>query len=284
MEHSAIRKKDTLTEFFCRSDEVSPTISIYKVNPVTKVISSIPGTYTSVDLGNNHKSCSFTTPNEDCYICIKFGSHPIFIRVGDPLSNLFIFYGVNTSQTLSFRHILASTGAIINSGNLSELDYGFYYYEPSITDLSFIEIQIDGIWESHLFKLPYEHVLSSEAGTIQIEPERWHLLAIPIKYGYWDNTTHKLVHDSITIARIKNYVMDQLEDIYSTPPETLIEVANSYPGDRNAFFNYVPGLTNPTSEHNFPLINIDLDGPYGETAGFWIKSIHDDLLLINWGK
>ena len=44
------------------------------------------------------------------------------------------------------------------------------------------------------------------SGSIEIEPG-WQLLAIPIQYGYWDNVFHIHVHDDITVAKFKNYVL-----------------------------------------------------------------------------
>jgi len=116
---------------------------------------------------------------------------------------------------------------------------------------------------------------------IEIEPNRWQMISIPIRYGFWDTTTHDLVHDDVTIATIKNYVADQIEDVYGVPASTMIEVFNTYIGDIHKMYNYVPNITIENSEHNFPLAYID-DGRV-EYVGMWVKSIHPTTFTIKWG-
>jgi hypothetical protein len=119
-------------------------------------------------------------------------------------------------------------------------------------------------------------------GRIEVEPNRWQLISIPIQYGYWDDTQHKLVHDNTTIARIHNYVVKQIEDVYGVPCNTMIEVFNTYFGDPNKYYNFIPGVTDPLSIHNFELAY--QDGPNLEYTGFWVKSIHDTSFFIEWGE
>ncbi len=285
MQHSEIRSKNELTKIFLHSNELIPTVTVYKVNN-TPTISNIPGPYTVNNITTDYYTCDITTPNEDCYLCIKFGTKPIFIRVGNP-TLYFLYYGINISQTIPYRQRLASNGSIHSSGNLSELNYGFYYCSPSTTDLSIIEIK-DGAttgWMDHLLKLPYTS--STSSGQIEIEPNIWQLIAIPIEFGYYNIPTSSLIHDSITQAKIKNYVLDQLEDKYC-PPATdisdLIEVANAYFGDNNFFYNFVPTITPTSSVHNFPLTYTDnTTGTYKEVTGFWIKSVHTANMYVDWG-
>lgn len=115
-------------------------------------------------------------------------------------------------------------------------------------------------------------------GSIQIE-QGWQLISIPITYGYWNQTTHSLVHDDVTIAKFKNYVLDQIEDLYGT---NNVEVANTYTGDQQAFYSYVVGSTPETSPHNFNLVYED--GVNMEISGFWIKSLSTIPITITWGE
>lgn len=119
-----------------------------------------------------------------------------------------------------------------------------------------------------------------KGGSIEIEPNRWQMISIPIQYGYWDTSTHKHVHNSY-IAKIKNYVIDQIEDVYGVPSETMVEVINTYVGDNHKMWNYVCGTTIDQSEHNFPLAYIDGDNI--EYCGLWVKSIHPETFTITWG-
>lgn len=115
-------------------------------------------------------------------------------------------------------------------------------------------------------------------GSIQLEPG-WQLISIPIRYGYWDDTTHEHVHDDVTVAKFENYVLDQIDDLYGPG---LVEVANTYPGDLQAFLSYVAGSTPTTSPHNFQMVYAD--GPHYEISGFWIKTTTTSGIVITWGE
>jgi len=117
-----------------------------------------------------------------------------------------------------------------------------------------------------------------DKGTIELEPG-WSLVAIPIQYGYWDNILHKHIHDGATIAKIKNYIIDQVDDVYG---QGLISVANTYIGDTQAYYSYVPGVTPETSPHNFQLIY--LDGVNKEISGFWINYTGNTPITLVWGE
>jgi len=117
----------------------------------------------------------------------------------------------------------------------------------------------------------------SAGGTIEIQPD-WQLLAIGIEFGWWDATQHKHIHDD-TPAKIKNYVMDQIEDLYGIGQ---VEVLNTYLGGSGQFKSFVPGVTPESSEHNFNLIYDDNGSK--EITGFWLKSLNSGIMTISWGK
>lgn len=125
---------------------------------------------------------------------------------------------------------------------------------------------------------PAESISSVGHGSIEIEPG-WQLISIPVHYGYWDSSAHEHVHDGTTIATIKNYVIDQIEDLYGS---NKVEVCNTYLGDVQAFYSYVVGVTPEGSPHNFQLVN--LDGSNEEVSGFWIKSLNTVSMTITWGE
>jgi len=116
-------------------------------------------------------------------------------------------------------------------------------------------------------------------GSIQLE-YGWQLVAIPIEHGYWSSASHTHVHDEVTVAKFENYVLDQITDLYGAG---VVEVANTYPGDLNAFYSYVVGSTPSTSPHNWQLIYDDSGNK--EISGFWIKIIGGSApYLITWGE
>jgi len=117
------------------------------------------------------------------------------------------------------------------------------------------------------------------SGSIQLE-FGWQLVAIPIMYGYWDSTAHEHVHDDVTVAKFENYVLDQITDLYGTG---IVEVANTYTGDQQAFFSYVVGSTPTSSPHNFQMVYDDSGN--NEISGFWIRIINAVApYIITWGE
>lgn len=126
---------------------------------------------------------------------------------------------------------------------------------------------------------PYKNGYSGIGGEGLVELDYgWQLIAVPIKYGYWDTLTHKHVHDNTT-AKFKNYILDQITDLYGPG---IVEVANTYLGDLQAFLSYVVGSTPESSPNNFNLVY--QDGDSQEVSGFWIKIIgNNHPYTITWG-
>ena len=136
---------------------------------------------------------------------------------------------------------------------------------------------------SNGYNLWYEECTTSSggmgSGTIQLETG-WQLSAVPVEHGFWCSSTHQHVHDGITIAKFKNYILDQITDLYGTG---IVEVANTYTGDQQAFYSYVVGSTPESSPHNFQLIYNDSGNL--EISGFWIKVIgNSGPYSISWGE
>lgn len=126
------------------------------------------------------------------------------------------------------------------------------------------------------------------SGSIELEPNVWQLVAIPVQFGYFDSSGGVLVHDKSTPATVYNYVIRQIESVYGKPAEQLLSVCNAYIGDDNFFRSYIPGFTAETSPHNFPLVYVDDDAPDGEVrrevVAFWVRSIHTSPIIITWGE
>jgi len=119
-------------------------------------------------------------------------------------------------------------------------------------------------------------------GKIEIEPDRWQLISIPVKYGYYDIANNKLMRSKTIRATIYNYVVTQLESVYGNEIKNLIRVINSYNSDSKNFWNYVPGITPENSVHNFKLIYDD--GDIEEVMPFWIRSKVDYNMILKWRR
>ncbi len=122
------------------------------------------------------------------------------------------------------------------------------------------------------------------SGEIEIEPNRWQLIAIPCQYGFWRSTEHKIVNDGSTISKVKNYIISQIEDKYVGGGESIgdyVEIVNTYFGDDNAFRTWNETSPPPdSSPHNFPLVYVD--GARKEVAGIWVKSVASIPLILEW--
>ena len=122
---------------------------------------------------------------------------------------------------------------------------------------------------------------TQKGAVIQIE-KGWQLLSIPIKNGFFDKTKGVLVHNTNILANIQNYILDQIEYLYNVKAEDYIMIANTYTGDNQFFYNYIPGVTNPLSSNNFNFVYDDNGNE--EYVGFWIKSISENPFTIKWGE
>ena len=120
---------------------------------------------------------------------------------------------------------------------------------------------------------------SFTSGEIQIEANRWQMITVPVKFGYFDTIEGILKSSETVRSTIYNYVVQQLETVYSDDIENLITVINAYVGDNDFFYNYVPGFTSEGSIHNFNLVYED--GTMNEIVPFWIKSkVTFDMTLL----
>jgi len=148
--------------------------------------------------------------------------------------------------------------------------------------MAHVGILTDGAWPQP--PAAPSAVNSVTKGNLQVE-DGFQLLSIPVEFGYWDITTHQHIHDGVTRANIKNYVMDQIEDKTGLAANTQVEFANTYPGDLGVFRTYVPGVTNGLSTNNFELVYYDVSGAITrkEPMGFWIKTVTGASFTLEWG-
>ncbi len=121
-------------------------------------------------------------------------------------------------------------------------------------------------------------------GEIEIEPDRWQLIAMAQETGYWDSSSHIIVNDFSTRSKVNNFIINQLTDKYVGGGESIgdyVEVANTYFGDINAFYTWQSGSPPPdSSPNNFPMVYVD--GSRKEIAGIWIKSVASITMIIEW--
>lgn len=200
--------------------------------------------------------------------------------------------GINDTYSLPTDYIGASVNVFVNgvlyaSQDLPDHTFGFYVTYSTNT-ITFYTPLLAG---DSLFLLYDSDGNTTGAGgftgsgSIEIEANKWQLCSIPVMGGEWNNGGFS----NITVtSTFYNYVVKQLEEKYNTSIGNLIEVANTKTGDSLFFYNYIPNVTTPESEHNFQLIYTDADNDAGdnkikhEITGFWIKSKANFPLIIDW--
>jgi hypothetical protein len=115
-------------------------------------------------------------------------------------------------------------------------------------------------------------------GSIQLE-NGWQQIAAPVQFGWWSSTIHSHINDGVTVAKFKNYILDQITDLYGD----IVEIANCFTGDAQQFYTFIPGSTPESSFNNFNLVYNDDN--HMEITGFWIKIVGDSgPYIISWGQ
>jgi len=115
------------------------------------------------------------------------------------------------------------------------------------------------------------------SGSIKLNNGNWQLISVPV-----DGKS------------INEYFLNKVEAIMQTydgayTAADAIEVCNAYPGQINKFLSFVPGVTSPSSEHNFSLIMND-GTSINEITAFWVKMndyyalTNDEDIIINWNQ
>lgn len=245
MQHSAIRNKNETVTIFARTRNTSDECLVSKLFSDGS-FHSINYTPNIHNLGDDLYSTDITLPNEDCIVYILFKKQPIVIIVGSP-SKSFLYYRVNTGQNIPY-NIVSDSGDAISSGTMNELSNGFYFVDVSEHNGSIITVDN----KSFPIRFPYSGA-GALYGTIKIQNNTWQLISIPRNN-----------------ANVKEYFVDRLANKYGANAEDIIDICTAYFGNENKFRSYIPGITNPSTSNNFPLVYSD--GSSREITGFWVKT------------
>jgi len=237
------------------------TFKIYKITDDNQLLDITPTSVTINDIGNGLKRVELEVPDEDCYVFTLFNQEPLFLRVGVPVLRAFFYAGGIEGLSINFKY-MDFEGNELDSGVLSELGKGIYYYTPK--DAGDNIIVADGFQPTPIH-VPYVVDKVGLSGKIKFEKDRWMLIAIPKK-----NTK---------IADVAKEIANK----YGVKPEDIFRVFNAYPSTNSQygeFLSYVPGVTSDTSKHNFSLVYEDTDDNGNviyEITGFWCKTKNYDI-------
>ena len=247
MQHSAIREPSEQVTVFVKTRSSNDECLVWEL--------SNDGTYAQInytpdiqDVDTNIYSTSITMPDHDCTLFLLFKNEPLVISVGSP-DKFFVYYRVAAGQTVPYAHI-ADNGEEISSGDLAELTNGFYAHKVEGYDESIM------IVDNRPFPVRIPYTLSSDcetSGNIKIEDNVWQLISIPVEG-----------------VKVKEYFVDRLAEKYSADPRDMISICTAYFGDEDRFRSYIPGVTNPSTSNNFPLVYTDAG--HREITGFWVKT------------
>jgi len=208
-------------------------------------------------------SAEYTLPDYESFVLAKLNGVPVAMSVGGA-SGLFFFYTGEEGDSVSY-DIVSQSGENVYSGVLNDIGIGFYCAD--VTKYNDMNIFVGGRY--YPIRLPYA-VPSMSSGVVKLQNNVWQMISIPVDG-----------------ERVKEYFVDRLAEKYNSSPEDMVEICTAYFGDENKFRSYIPGVTNPDSSNNFPLVYSD--GDTKEITGFWVKmkdvsSIVDDIdnITLDW--
>jgi hypothetical protein len=184
---------------------------------------------------NDYTRFNINTPDIDGYMFVKSGLNVEFIKIGDPLPQLFIYdtrYGGTFNQ-------YDMDGNEISNGNLISLGNNFY----TVGLLTMVKSFYDVPGKVLAVLNPENYVSEADVvnGTIRIQRDAWQFIAIP-KEG-----------------KVKDIFIDKFAEQAGEDITELIVSASSYRVDKGKYLTYLPGFTLENGEHNFDLTFQDME-------------------------
>lgn len=222
----------------------------------------------TLDAIGDYYSASISTPDKDCFMFVKYNNRCAILRVGDP-EVLVIAYIGSEGETISYKQ-LDMDGKSIDDGDMTEIDEGFYYIEPSSTDKSFFDMG-NGIIISLV--VPYNVVtvngtncLTSDGIFHNVGYNMFGFLGN--KNSYYDLDNKKWIDDDNAEAKSSDLAKavcgkyglvwdDQDDDKWIG---NYIKYLRSYTENDGKIRYYKPSVTPENNDANFSLIQEDEAG------------------------
>jgi len=202
MQHSQLRRLGESVKLFAHKNPatVEKTLSVLKLRG--GVITNITPVYAVSDLNTGYFSTELTCPSEDCYLLVLFCGSPVVLRVGDPDIE-FIFWADEGMEIPYTRY--DEFGTLMNSGELDELQDGWYHRGPLDTVLGYIEV----FGSPYIISVPYCD--GSIRVTIQVV---WSTRVHKRKFGvgtkkliFKSNLRSQLSFKSLSVYKKFNYLL-----------------------------------------------------------------------------
>lgn len=276
MQHSSIVNKSGMGIVFTKAIGYIPEITVWKLSNNFILSKIININFVILLLEDDYYKCGFVVPNEDCYLCIKFGEDVNFIRVGNP-TTVILHYAQEKKQ-IKFKQIDVSDGRIIVEDILTELSDGFYYKKPSSIVYSVIEINSGNSINSNVLKIPYPSYTTIEPGTGDgfsalsnfIYVEKLAMLGfLGIKNSGFDRVTGKWIPTDTIVKAIDlgraichRYSLDweKSSDNEENWIGNIIKYIKTQDNMLGGNLSYRPGVTPDNNKNNFELIQEDILG------------------------
>ena len=181
-------------------------------------------------------------------------------------------------------------GQMINSeGNtddifgydLDETNKTFTFYEP-LEDGDFLYVMYDSEGSSDRASD------FSGKGLMRLKPG-YNLVSYQgIHNAHWNKETSEMAYTDEILANVKNLIIDQIEDVYSTSAENIIREIQTYSDDSQKYFTFKPGSTGSSwcgdAEHvyNKDLYRVTSDFEYGDPDdNDYVAYTPDNFILSN---
>jgi len=148
MQHSQLRRIGETVKLFAHKNPAFVVKELEVLQLKDGSLTDITESYVVNELNPGYFSTEVVCPRDDCYLLIKFCESPIVLRVGDPELN-FIFVAKPNLDVPYKRY--DEFGTVVSSGNLTELEGGWYYKDDINTSLGFIEVYN----RPYIISLPY---------------------------------------------------------------------------------------------------------------------------------
>ncbi len=291
MEHTRILEKNSKSNLYIDYDNSLPLLfRKIKINNDGSFEELVPDTLT---YNNVFWVSSIQIPNEDCYLAIvvyrnnKIVEH-IIIRSGIPQLKVFYTDTAYTSEITDIQYEQYNkNGTLLDSGFLSHIDAGIYYFNPENEFESLLKFFKNSEVISSILKLPYLQV-KIEPGTgsgytsngLFLDTGFSNFGYIGEKYSYFDLDVGEWKLDPSKIAKAEDLAKAvawhyNLEWIDRTSPNHIfnyIKYFRTYDEESSVFRLYAPSITPTDNPANFELIQED------ELGNIFIKGV--SMLLV----
>lgn len=263
MRHTNFREKNS--SFKIINKDNTSTLRVWKFTLIDGLTELVAPSVTEIV---PHWVATVSTPDENCFMMVRWGAVTEILRVGDP-DVLMVAYTGATLGSYSYTQY-DYIGATLSTGSMVEIGEGFYYIEPAVLDASFYRIEEAMITLS----VPYKVVNCTDSGTGDgISANENYINVGYNMFGFTGekNSYHNgtvWVNDENSVAKASDLakaVTDRYGLVWADSSDPLwignyVKYIRTYVENEGQFKLYSPSITPETNSNNFELMQIDEQG------------------------